>query len=157
MLPQRVTGRRQSEAVAATTMEQDALEVARRSAAAMYADDLASRTAGIVLEDVGPGHATARLQVGAAMINGHQICHGGYIFMVADTAFAVACNSHGHPSLAQACDITFVRPARLGDVLVATATERTRYGRNGIYDVTVRVGDVVVAELRGRSRTVGPA
>jgi acyl-CoA thioesterase len=135
----------------------DAAELARRSADAMYADDLASQRAGITIEDVAPGRATARMPVTREMINGHDICHGGFVFLLADTAFAFACNTYGSPTVAQACDIVFIRAARLGDELVATASERTRYGRSGIYDVTVICGDAVVAEFRGRSRTLrGP-
>jgi len=130
----------------------EAHELARACADAMYADDLASQKAGITIEDVAPGRAVARMTVTAAMINGHDICHGGYVFLLADTAFAFACNTYGHPMVAQGCDIMFVRPARLGDQLVATAVERGRYGRNGIYDVTVTSGGDVVAEFRGRSR-----
>jgi acyl-CoA thioesterase len=88
------------------------------------------------------------------MINGHDIAHGGYVFMLADTAFAFACNTYGTPTLAQAGDIVFVRPARLGDELVASARERARYGRSGIYDVSVTAGGELVAEFRGRSRTL---
>ena len=135
----------------------DAQELARRCADAMYADDLASQNAGITIEDVVPGRATARMTVGETMINGHAICHGGYVFLLADTAFAFACNTYGSPTVAQACDIVFVRPARLGEELVATAVERGRYGRSGIYDVTVTRGEDVVAEFRGRSRVVNGA
>jgi acyl-CoA thioesterase len=89
------------------------------------------------------------------MVNGHAIAHGGYLFLLADTAFACACNSHGPVTVAAGADITFVAPARAGEVLVATAAERVRYGRSGVYDVTVRRGDQIVAEFRGRSRTTG--
>lgn len=130
-------------------------ELAQRSADAMYAADLASQRAGITIGGIAPGRSTARMTVGAAMINGHGICHGGYVFLLADTAFAFACNTYGQTTVAQACDIVFVRPARLGDELVAVGAERGRYGRSGIYDVTVRRGDgEVVAEFRGRSRTL---
>jgi acyl-CoA thioesterase len=131
------------------------LDLARRCAEAMYAEDLASQKAGIVIEGVAPGRATARMKITETMINGHEICHGGYIFLLSDTAFAFACNTYGQATVAQDCDIVFVRPAHLGDELVATATERVRFGRNGIYDVTVRSGDKVVAEFRGKSRTIG--
>lgn len=133
----------------------DAHELARRCAEAMYADDLASQRAGITIEDVAPGQATARMKVGETMINGHAICHGGYVFLLADSAFAFACNTYGTATVAQACDIVFVRPARLGEELVATAVERGRYGRSGIYDVTVTSGEDVVAEFRGKSRVLG--
>jgi acyl-CoA thioesterase len=89
------------------------------------------------------------------MLNGHAIAHGGYVFMLADTAFACACNSDGPVTVAAGADISFITPVREGDVLVATAAERTRYGHSGIYDVTVRRGEDVVAEFRGRSRTIG--
>jgi len=132
----------------------DADDLARRSAEAMYADDLASQRAGITIDGVAPGRAIARMTVTRDMINGHDICHGGYVFLLADTAFAFACNTYGSPTVAQACDIVFIRPARLGEVLVATAVERTRYGRSGIYDATVMCGDTVIAEFRGNSRTL---
>jgi phenylacetic acid degradation protein PaaD len=89
------------------------------------------------------------------MVNGHGITHGAFVFAVADTAFACACNSHGPLTVAAAVDITFVAPSRAGDVLEARAAERTRFGRSGIYDVTVRRGDDVIAEFRGTSRTIG--
>ncbi|MCP2322055.1 acyl-CoA thioesterase [Hamadaea flava] len=130
----------------------EAHELARRSADAMYADDLASQRAGATIEGVEPGRAVARMSVTRDMINGHDICHGGYVFLLADTAFAFACNTYGTPTVAESCDIVFVRAARLGDELTAVATERTRYGRSGIYDVTVTCGDEVIAEFRGKSR-----
>src|SRR5579863_1955606 len=120
----------------------------------MLADDSASRSLGIEVRDVSAGAATATMTVRADMVNGHGITHGAFIFAVADTAFACACNSHGAPTVAAAVDITFVTPSRLGDVLEARAVERTRFGRSGIYDVTVRRGDDVIAEFRGTSRTV---
>lgn len=134
----------------------DPMELAQRCADAMYADDLASQKAGITVDGVGPGRATARMTVTETMINGHAICHGGYVFLLADSAFAFACNTYGAPTVAQACDIVFVRPARLGERLVATAVERGRHGRSGIYDVTVTCGDDVIAEFRGRSRVLNP-
>ncbi len=131
-------------------------EIARRCAEVMYADDLASQRAGITIEDVVPGRATVRMTVIDSMINGHDICHGGYVFLLADTAFAFACNTYNTRTVAQSCEVTFLAPARLGDDLVANATERLRRGRSGIYDVTVRrvTGDEVVAEFRGHSHTV---
>jgi phenylacetic acid degradation protein PaaD len=85
------------------------------------------------------------------MVNGHELAHGGLVFALADTAFACACNSWGPATVAAGADITFLRPARLGDVLEAEARVRTRRGRSGIYDVTVRREDEVIAEFRGRS------
>jgi acyl-CoA thioesterase len=130
--------------------------LARASADAMWAADRASREAGMELCDVGPGRATVRMRVTAAMLNGHGLCHGGYVFLLADTAFAVACNTYGDVTVAAGCDIVFAAPARDGDELTATAAERARFGRNGIYDVAVRRADGdLIAELRGRSRATG--
>jgi acyl-CoA thioesterase len=123
-------------------------------AAAMFAADEASGGLGMELLHAGRGTAVVQLRVTRQMVNGHSICHGGYVFMLADTAFACACNSEGPVTVAAGADITFIAPAREGDVLVASAQERTRYGRSGIYDVTVRRGGDVVAEFRGRSRAL---
>ncbi|HJQ43627.1 MAG TPA: hydroxyphenylacetyl-CoA thioesterase PaaI [Jatrophihabitantaceae bacterium] len=120
----------------------------------MLRDDAASSALGIEVPEVGTGTAVARMTVRADMVNGHDIAHGAFVFAVADTAFACACNSHGPVAVAAAVDITFVSPARLGDVLEAHAVERSTSGRTGIYDVTVRRGDEVVAEFRGTSRTI---
>jgi acyl-CoA thioesterase len=123
--------------------------------ARMLSDDAASRALGIELREVTDGRATALMRVREDMVNGHGIAHGAFVFAVADTAFACACNSHGPVTVAAGAEITFVAPAREGDTLTATATERVRYGRSGVYDVTVRRGDEVIAEFRGRSRTIG--
>ncbi|MEU6643159.1 hydroxyphenylacetyl-CoA thioesterase PaaI [Saccharomonospora sp. NPDC046836] len=124
----------------------------------MFAVDEASRALGIELTEAGHGRAVATMRVTPTMVNGHDIAHGGYVFLLADTAFACACNSHGPVTVAAGAEISFVTSARLGDRLVATAEERTRFGRNGIYDVTVhRVdeqGRTVIAEFRGRSRVI---
>ena len=135
----------------------DPEELARRAAEAMWADDEASRGLGMELVSVAPGRATLRMTVRADMTNGHGICHGGFTFALADSAFAFACNSHNVRTVAASCDISYLAPTREGDVLVADAVERQLAGRNGIYDVTVRVGDVAVAEFRGRSRAIGGA
>jgi acyl-CoA thioesterase len=126
-------------------------------AVTMFAADLASASLGMELLGAGSGGAVVRMTVARSMLNGHQIGHGGYVFMLADTAFACACNSWGAVTVAAGAEITYLAPVRFGDVLVATATERVRYGRNGIYDVTVHRGDEVVAEFRGRSRSVAGA
>jgi phenylacetic acid degradation protein PaaD len=132
--------------------------VARRCVEALYANDRASRHLGMTVTDVAPGRATATMRVTETMLNGHDICHGGYVVLLADSAFAFACNTYDRKTVAQGLDVTFLRAVRLGDVLVATAAERVRQGRAGIYDVTVsRVtggGNEVVAEFRGRSRQV---
>jgi acyl-CoA thioesterase len=122
---------------------------------AMWAADRASRHVGMELDEAVDGRARIRMTVADWMVNGHGICHGGLVFMLADSAFAVACNSGDGDAVAAACDVVFVAPARAGDVLVADAEERTRFGRNGIYDVTVRREDgTVVAEFRGNSRLI---
>jgi acyl-CoA thioesterase len=120
----------------------------------MFEADQASRGLGMRLVSAGGGAATVRMTIGPSMVNGHGIAHGGYLFLLADTAFACACNSHGPVTVAAGADISFVASAREGDDLEATAVERTRYGRSGIYDVTVTRGDEVIAEFRGRSRTI---
>lgn len=128
----------------------------------MWAQDRASAGLGIECVEVthadGRGAATASMTVTDTMVNGHDICHGGLIFALADSAFALACNAAGTPTVAATCDISFIAAARLGDTLVATALERVTYGRNGITDVTVtRAADAaVVAEFRGRSRSIAP-
>lgn len=125
------------------------MESARR----MMDADTASAALGIELTELGAGRAVCRMEVTERMINGHALCHGGYVFLLADTAFACACNSHGPVTVAAGAEITFVAPARMGDVLTAEAAERTRYGRSGIYDITVKKADgEVVAEFRGRSK-----
>jgi acyl-CoA thioesterase len=123
-------------------------------AEAMFAADQASRSLGMELIEAGDGTAVVRMTVGPGMVNGHGIAHGGYVFMLADTAFACACNSHGPVTVAAGADINFVVAARQGDALVATAAERISYGRSGIYDVTVQRGDEIIAEFRGRSRSI---
>jgi len=134
---------------------EDPQALAERAAAAMYDADPASRHLGIQIERVAPGQATARMKVRDTMLNGHAICHGGYVFLLADTAFAFACNTYGPTTVAAACDVAFLGPAHLGDELIAEATERHRFGRSGIYDVTVRLPDTtVIAEFRGHSRTL---
>jgi len=124
-------------------------------AAAMFAADQASKGVGMELVEAGEGRAVLRMRIAPTMINGHDIAHGGYVFMLADSAFACACNSRGPVTVAAGADITFLAPVRLGDVLTATAAERVSYGRSGIYDVTVSRGEEIVAEFRGRSRTLG--
>ena len=130
-------------------------EIARRSADAMWAGDRASRWLGMELVDVGPGTATLQLKLTDEMVNGHDIGHGGITFTLADSAFAFACNSHNRITVAASAEIKFRRPTKLGDVLVAKAVERDRDERGGLCDVTVTVGDDVVAEFVGHSREIG--
>ena len=127
-------------------------ELASACAEAMWASDRASQALGMTLEDVGPGQARLAMEVRPDMVNGHDLCHGGLIATLADSAFAFACNSHGTVTVAAGFDITLLEPAHLGDLLVAEAREVVRRGRSGVYDVTIRRGDTVIAEFRGRSR-----
>ena len=128
---------------------------AQTAAHEMFARDRASNALGMELVEAGDGRAVVRMTITADMVNGHSLTHGGYVFLLADTAFACACNSHGPVTVAAGADITFLRPAREGDVLEARAAERSTSGRGGIYDVTVVRDSDVVAEFRGRSRVIG--
>jgi acyl-CoA thioesterase len=134
----------------------DAQALAEACAAAMWAQDPASQGLGMVLEAVGPGTARMAMAVRADMTNGHGMCHGGFIFTLADSAFAFACNSRNAKCVAAQGQVSFLRPARLGERLVAIAEERHLAGRSGIYDVRVTGADgAVIAELRGHSRAIG--
>ena len=130
-------------------------DLARACADAMWKDDEASSGLGMVIVDIGAGRATLTMTVQPHMVNGQRIAHGGFVFTLADSAFAFACNSHNEKAVAAQGNITFIRPGKLGDTLVATAREISRSGRSGIYDVRVTVGDEVIAEFRGHSRTIG--
>ncbi|MBC6443702.1 MAG: hydroxyphenylacetyl-CoA thioesterase PaaI [Rhodobacteraceae bacterium] len=133
----------------------DAQERARRSAVAMFANDRASPWMGMGPPEVTPGTARMSLTVELHHCNGHYICHGAVIFGLADSAFAFACNSYNRPAVAQHNTITYLAPARVGDVLTAVATEVSRTGRGGLYDVTVSNQDgVQIAAFRGASRTI---
>jgi acyl-CoA thioesterase len=134
----------------------DPTALARACAEAMWAEDRASAGLGMRLEHVAPGQAVMAMTITEAMVNGHGICHGGFIFALADSAFAFACNSHGERAVAQHAAIDFLRPAQLGETLRAEAIERARSGRSGIYDVCVTGADGgVIAEFRGHSRLSG--
>jgi acyl-CoA thioesterase len=131
-------------------------DVARACAEAMWQQDDASQGLGMELVEVKPGHATLAMTIQPHMVNGQRIAHGGFIFTLADSAFAFACNSHNERVVAAQGNITFIRPGKLGDRLVATAREVSRSGRSGIYDVRVTSGDgSVIAEFRGHSRVIG--
>jgi acyl-CoA thioesterase len=136
-------------------MSDDAVTLARKCAESMWANDHATHGLGMQLQEVGPGRATIAMTVEARMANGQGICHGGFIFALADSAFAFACNAYGPITVAQHCSVTFLRPGKVGDRLTAEAVERTRAGRSGIYDVAVKRADgTLIAEFRGHSRAV---
>ncbi|NOX69698.1 MAG: hydroxyphenylacetyl-CoA thioesterase PaaI [Gammaproteobacteria bacterium] len=130
----------------------DELEKARQCAATMLANDNASKSLGIEIEIPNPGSAIARMTVTEQMLNGFAVCHGGYLFALADTAFAFACNAYDRLTLAAGANIDFLRSAQAGDSLVATATERNRGGRLGLYDVRVsNQNDEEIAIFHGKS------
>jgi acyl-CoA thioesterase len=132
-------------------------DLARACAEAMWKEDDASKGLGMEILRVKPGEATLTMTIKPYMVNGHKIAHGGFVFLLADSAFAFACNSHNERTVAAQCNISFIRPGKLGDRMVAVAREISRTGRSGIYDVRVTVDDVAIAELRGHSRTIGGA
>ena len=121
----------------------------------MWAGDRASQALGMRIDSVGPGRAVLSMELREDMVNGHAIGHGGLTFTLADSAFAFACNSYNRSTVAAGAEIRFRRPTRLGDRLVASAVERSRADRDGVYDVTVTVGDEVVATFVGRSKEIG--
>ena len=131
---------------------QEAQSLAERVAAGMYARDRASQAMGMQIAAIGPGYAELTMAVRADMLNGHAICHGGFIFTLADSAFAFACNSYNFNTVAQGCSIEYLAPAREGDVLTAVAQERSLSGRTGVYDVEVtnQRGETI-ALFRGKS------
>lgn len=137
------------------SMGTDHAALVRSRAEEMYARDLTCQTLGILLDDVGPGRARLRMRITGDMTNGHGMAHGGYLFLLADAAFAYACNSYGPVTVAHSAQITFLRPAAVHDELLAEAVERARYGRNGVYDVTIsRVQGETIAEFRGHSTVI---
>ncbi len=131
---------------------QEAQALAQSVAAAMYARDRASQSLGMMIAAVGPGHAELTMTVRQDMLNGHAICHGGFVFALADSAFAFACNSYNLTTVASGCAIDFVAPAHEGDLLTAVAQERSVSGRTGVYDIEVtnQRGERV-AFFRGKS------
>lgn len=138
-----------------TASSLDAQMLARACADKMWADDRASQALGMKIMHIAPGEAMLSMPIRRDMTNGHGICHGGFMFTLADSTFAFACNTYNQRTVAQQCAVTFIRAVKEGDTLTAHAVERSRTGRSGIYDVTVRDSrNVVVAEFRGHSRTI---
>lgn len=130
-------------------------DIARACADAMWSTDRASKGLGFNIEMIALGQAVISMTVKKDMTNGFGICHGGFIFTLADSAFAFACNTYNQRTVAQQCAVTFIKPAFDGEKLTARAIERMREGRSGIYDVTVtNESNVIVAEFRGHSRTI---
>lgn len=132
------------------------LELAKACVAQMLDEDSASRGLSMQVQVIAPGVCETRMTVREDMVNGHNICHGGYIFALADSAFAFACNSYNEVTVAAGASIDFLRPAKLGDELCARATEVNRSKRTGLYDISVHdSGERLIAEFRGRSASLG--
>lgn len=130
-------------------------ELAQAVGAAMFSNDRASQMMGMEILDIGPGHARLTMRVRADMLNGHDICHGGFIFTLADSTFAFACNSRNHNTVAAACAIDFLAPARAGDILFAEGREEVLAGKTGIYDIRVtRADGTLIALFRGKSHRI---
>ncbi|MRW87297.1 hydroxyphenylacetyl-CoA thioesterase PaaI [Pseudoduganella sp. FT26W] len=130
--------------------------LAEAVAAAMFARDTASQSLGMSIDAIAPGYARMSMPVRGDMLNGHQTCHGGFIFSLADSAFAFACNSHNQITVGAGCTIDYLSPGREGDLLSATAVEQTLAGKSGIYDVKVINQDGrTIAMFRGKSHRIG--
>lgn len=129
-------------------------EVAEQSVRSFLADDTAARSLGVTVSHIAPGEVTAHMTVTESMLNGHGSAHGSALFALADIAFAMACNSHGHLAIGRSCAIEYLAPAFPDEELIAVATERAREGRTGIYDVSVRraTDNTLLAEMRAHSR-----
>ena len=134
----------------------DAKDIARQVGETLFAVDIASKdTMGMVLISCEPGRAVIRMTVKELHLNGHQICHGGFIFTLADSTFAFACNSHNKNTVAAGCSIEFLKPGKLGDVLTCEGIEQTLSGRHGIYDMKVsNQNGEVIAMFRGKSAQI---
>ena len=134
----------------------DPQTLASATAHAMWQRDRTAQALAMRIEQIAPGNATLSMPVRSDMVNGHHICHGGMIFTLADTAFAYACNSYNQTTVASACHVDFIAPAKEGEVLHADATERSASGRTGVYDVTVRTAEgKLIALFRGKSHRIG--
>ncbi len=137
-------------------VDQAAQMLAQAAGAAMFARDRASQSLGMTLDAIAPGYARMSMRVREDMLNGHQNCHGGFIFTLADSAFAFACNSHNHNAVGAACSIDYLAPGRPGDLLCAEAVEQALGGKSGVYDIRVSNQDGrLVALFRGKSLRVG--
>ena len=133
----------------------DALSLAKAAAEVMWREDNASKWLGMKIEEVRPGYARLSMTVTANMVNGHNLCHGGLIFTLADSTFAFACNSHNQRAVAAGCAIEFLAPAFLGDVLTAEGVEQALRGRTGVYDMKVtNQNNELIAVFRGKSATI---
>lgn len=130
-------------------------DLACQSAAAMWENDMASQSLGMKILEIGPGTAKLSMTITKDMVNGHGSAHGGFIYTLADSAFAFACNSHNERAVAAHCSISYIRPGKMGAQLIATAREVSRSGRSGIYDVEIKQDHEAIAYFRGHSRLIG--
>jgi acyl-CoA thioesterase len=136
-------------------MHSDPQALAELAGKTMYERDPASQALGMLLAEIRPGYARMTMPVRRDMLNGHQTCHGGYIFMLADSAFAFACNSHNHNTVGAGCTIDYLAPGREGDLLTAEATEQALAGKTGVYDIrVVNQEGRTIALFRGKSHRV---
>ena len=136
-------------------MHKAAQALAELAGKTMYERDPASQALGMQLAEIRPGYARMTMPVRADMLNGHQTCHGGYIFMLADSAFAFACNSHNHNTVGAGCSIDYLAPGREGDLLTAEAVEQALAGKTGVYDIKVSNQEGrTIALFRGKSHRV---
>ncbi len=137
------------------TIADKAAELARQVGAAMFERDHAAHALGIRIDEIGPGAARLSMMVRRDMLNAHQTCHGGFLFTLADSAFAFACNSRNEATVAAGCNIEYLRPVLMGERLTATAQERSLAGRSGVYDVAMtNESGETVALFRGKSQRV---
>jgi acyl-CoA thioesterase len=133
----------------------DAQQLAEAATAAMYAKDMATQSLGMTIKAVGPGYAQLEMRIRPEMLNGHQTCHGGFIFALADSAFAFSCNSYNTNTVAAGCSIEYLAPGREGDLLTATAKEQSRQGKTGVYDIRVTNQEgISIALFRGKSHQI---
>lgn len=133
----------------------DVQQLAEASAAAMFSKDMATQSLGMTIKAVGPGYARLEMSIRPDMLNGHKTCHGGFIFALADSAFAFSCNSYNTNTVAAGCSIEYLAPGREGDVLTAEAQEQTRQGKTGVYDIRVTNQDgTSIALFRGKSHQI---
>jgi len=136
-------------------MHENPQALAELAGKTMYERDPASQALGMTLDEIKPGYARMSMRVRGDMLNGHATCHGGYIFMLADSAFAFACNSHNHNTVGAGCTIDYLAPGKEGDVLTAEAVEQALQGKTGVYDIKVTNQEGrTIALFRGKSHRV---
>ena len=132
------------------------LALAEKCSEHMHRDDRCSQMLGMTVDESRPGYARLNMQIREEMLNGHGNCHGGMIFTLADSAFAHACNTRNHVSVAVSCQVEFLVAVTVDEILIAEAVEQFLQGKNGVYDVRVKSSDgTLVALFRGKSRAIG--